>query len=116
MFEWFWDGLWAWVIYTVPWWVWAILVLAVAAWVFIMIRLAVGPKTALVIVGSGLAAAAVAILSQRSAKAGYDARGKKEQKNADTTLDRAHDARADAAARDADPGRLRQDDGFKRKS
>lgn len=112
--DWILNGIWGWIVYTVPWWVWAILVLAIAVWVFIMIRLAVGPKTALIIVGGGLAAAAVAILSQRSAKAGWDDRGKKEQANADKTLDRAHDARADAAARDSDPGKLRQDDGFKR--
>lgn len=108
------DWLWHLIVYSIPWWVWAVLAVSIAIWVFIMIRLAVGPKTALVIVGSGLAAAAVAILTQRAAKSGYEDRGREEQKNAETTLDRAHDARADAAARDADPDRLRDDDGFRR--
>lgn len=107
------DWLWGFLIYTVPWWVWATLVVMAAAWVFVMIRFTVGPKAALMIVGGGLAVAAVAILSQRSAKAGWDDRGKKDQADADKTLDRAHAARRDAAGRDADPGKLRQDDGFR---
>lgn len=107
MLDWFWHLI----IYTVPWQVWAVLAGFAALIVFIMIRFAVGFRGALVLVFSGLLVAAAAILHQRGQQQGWQDRQKAEQKDADKTLDKAHEARRDAAARD--PSRLRDNDGFR---
>lgn len=51
---------------------------------------------------------------RRQRQQGWQDAQKQGKRDADTAIERARDARADAGRRDADPDRLRSDDGWRR--
>lgn len=65
---------------------------------------------------AGLIALATLGLYRKGRTDGRQAIIEKEAEHADEVVREANDARTDARRRDADPERLRVDDGFKRKS
>lgn len=108
------SWLWSFLLYNIPWWVWAwagLLALGVLA---MWVRNVGGLKNALLITSAVALAIGAGILSVRGRQQGAEDQQQKEQTNANSTLDKVHDARRDAAARDDDPDRLRDDDGFRR--
>lgn len=91
-------------------WSEAFIASAVLAAAVLALRL-VGPKSALAV----LAAGAIAIAHRRGERRGAARQIQKDKANADRAVERAQQARADADRRNADPQRLRDDDGFKRR-
>ncbi|MCL8385851.1 hypothetical protein [Xanthobacter aminoxidans] len=91
-------------------WTEALLAAAVLAASVLALRL-LGLKGALAV----LAAGAVAIAYRRGERSGAARQIQKDKANADRAVQRANEARADADRRNADPRRLRDDDGFKRR-
>ncbi|MFG1247600.1 hypothetical protein [Xanthobacter flavus] len=91
-------------------WSEALLAAAVLAAAVFAFRL-LGLKGALAV----LAAGAVAIAYRRGERRGAARQILKDKANADRAVQRANEARADADRRNADPRRLRDDDGFKRR-
>lgn len=108
------DWIWQAIIYNVPWWVWLWLGLLAIAVILYMVRQVGGLKNALMIAGAAAVALAAGLVHVRARQQGARDQQVKEQKNANTTLDNAHDARADVRSGDDDPSRLRDDDGFRR--
>lgn len=82
----------------------ATLGLAVLAW-----RL-LGPNAALGVLGAGL----LVMVDRVGFRRGAAHQSEKEKADAERAIERAQRARADADSRDADAGRLRDDDGFRR--
>lgn len=98
--------------YGIPWWIWAAPTVAGAAGLFLAVSKVVGWRNAAVAV-AGYLAVAVALLSRlRGRQEGWEARVKKDTRDAEKLVERIKKARRDAAARQ--PDRLRDDDGFKR--
>lgn len=91
-------------------WADALLAAAVLAAAVFAFRL-LGLKGALAV----LAAGAVAVAYRRGERRGAARQIQKDKSNADRAVQRANEARADADRRNADPRRLRDDDGFKRR-
>lgn len=77
---------------------------------FVAILRAFGLKPAL----AALAAGALLFARRSGERAGANRQAAREQANADRAVDQASRARADADRRNADPQRLRDDDGFRR--
>ena len=99
--------MWQWIAYSVPWWVWALLGLVVVG----AIQYFVGWKKAL----AALGVLAAIVLLGRARQQGWQDKVKADMKAADKLIAKANKARADAA-KDlaAHPGKLRDDDGFRR--
>ena len=91
-------------------WTEALLAAAILATAVFAFRL-LGLKGALAV----LAAGATAIAYRRGERRGAAGQIQKDKANADRAVQRANEARADADRRNADPRRLRDDDGFKRR-
>ncbi|MFG1464228.1 hypothetical protein V5F77_15160 [Xanthobacter sp. DSM 24535] len=100
------SGLLDWIAYQLPWWVLAIPALVA---VLAVARLA-GLRAAVTV---GLAAAAI-LIGRRGAQQGWAAREAKGERDAQTAIERARDARAAALRRDGVAERLRDDDGWRR--
>lgn len=105
-----------WVLDLIPWWIWAIaggvaLAASLPWWRPIWLALPSSIKAALLLIGTG----GLAYLAGRNRGAsGALQRAKdKEQARADDIFQRGTEARA-RAERDADTGRLRDDDGWRR--
>jgi hypothetical protein len=92
--------------YVIPWWVW----IAVAAVGVLLIWRALGFEWAVAF----LAACAVAIAHRRGEQRGWQKRGEQGERNVQRNVDKAKRAGAAADRRDADPARLRDDDGWRR--
>lgn len=108
MLGWVWDFL----IYSIPWWVWVWVVAPILIFAAIYVSRVIGWRNAIPVIGGAIVAFAAAFIGLKGRQQGARDQQQKEQRNADKTLDRAHDARRDA--RNADPSRLRDDDGFRR--
>lgn len=95
-----------WLIEHVPFWVLFLggVALTLAAWRLLGIRGA----------GAALAFIATVLLWRDGRKDGRQSQITKERRDADQVVRQADAARVDAAVRDADPERLREDDGFRR--
>lgn len=105
---------WEWLIYGTPWWLQAAGGLGVlAALGFLLVRL-VGLETALKILPFLAAGFGALVYGRRERQAGWDDAHAKGDRNADDAISQAEAARAGAARRDADAGRLRDDDGHRR--
>lgn len=95
-----------WLIYVLPWWVKVIAGLIVVG---IILRL-FGWKATV----AAMIAVATLGLVNRSQQQGWEARIKKDNEDADKAIARARSVRDAADRRNAAPGRLRDDDGFRR--
>lgn len=98
--------------YQVPWYVWTAPTVAGAVALFIVTSRALGWRNAAAVVGGYLAAVAVVLSRLRGRQEGWEARVRKDTRDAEKLVERIKNARRDAATRD--PERLRDDDGFKR--
>jgi len=105
---------WEWLIYGTSWWLQAAGGLVVIAGLaFLLIRI-FDLETALkILVPVGAVFAALAY-GRRERQAGWNDAHAKGDRDADEAIDKARAARYDAARRDADAGRLRDDDGHRR--
>lgn len=92
--------------YAVPWWVWLFIGLTIALLVYRIW----GLKAAL----AAATAALLATTYRRGQQTGWRDRQRKEENDAERSINRAGAARLDADKRNADPGRLRDNDGFRR--
>lgn len=100
------------VIYRIPYWIWAIPSAAVLIGIFLFLVRHFGLRNALAaaaVIGSGLIAQ---LAHQRGRQVGWNQRIEKENADARKVEERAARARRDVAA---ERGKLRDDDGFKRR-
>ncbi len=95
-----------WIIAVIPWWVWAIVAIVVLG----ALHRLVGWKG---IIAGALAFGAL-FAFKRGQAIGENRVLRKANKDADKAIERARKVRADADARNAEPERLRQSDGFRR--
>lgn len=101
-------------VYAVDWRIWAALaVLALIGGWFLAARF-LGVKAANQIVAAAGSFFAALLYVRRARQRGWDDAHEQGKKDADAAIDRARSARLDAVRRDADPERLREDDGFRR--
>jgi len=110
MLDWFWQGI----VYNLPWWVWLWLGIIVVSVFFFWARTVGGLKNALLMAGAAALAVGAGIINVRGRQRGAKDQQERDQHHANATLDKAHSARADARADNADPSGLRDDDGFRR--
>ena len=103
-------------VYDIPWWLWTAPMAATGLAVFLFVNRSFGFRNALMAAGTFLAAAVVAMSYKRGRQHGWDDRRAKESRDAEELVNRIKRARHTARTRNADPERLRDDDGFKRKS
>lgn len=99
--------------YSVPWWLWAFPAIAALVATFTVVTRVFGIRNAIaaaVAVGSALV---VALSYRRGKQHGWQERIQREKEDAEKISKRARSARNRALA--ADPAKLRDDDGFKRR-
>lgn len=103
-----------WLVYNVPWWLQGGLLAGLLVGGVLLLARFVGFKNALQ-VGAALAAVVGALTyGRRERQLGYQDREKKGDRDAQDALEAASRARLDAAARNGDAKRLRDDDGYRR--
>ncbi|MGU3492758.1 hypothetical protein ACLBXM_01835 [Xanthobacteraceae bacterium A53D] len=100
------SGLMEWLVYGLPWWLPVPLLLAGG---LVLWRLS-GWRAVL----AAAVAGALALAHRRGQQAGWTAREQREGRDAQDAVDRAARARRAADAAAADPGGLRDDDGWRR--
>lgn len=103
-------------LYGVPWWVWAIPVPAAALALFLFLSRSFGLRSAIYATGAFLMAFLTAHSFHKGRQRGWEDRVRKDERDAQELVNRIKRARDTANSRNADPERLREDDGFKRKS
>ncbi|MFC3724422.1 hypothetical protein [Neoaquamicrobium sediminum] len=109
MFDWLRES----VIYSTPWWVWAAPAIGAGAAMLVTVSRVVGLRNALL---AGVAYAVVVLTAMshlRGRQAGWEDRARKDARDAEKLVQRIKNARRNNAARPA--GRLRDDDGYKRR-
>ncbi len=104
--DWLLNNLMTTIYYSIPWWAW----LFIGATLALLVYRIWGLKAAL----AAATAALVATTYRKGQQTGWQDRQKKEQRDAERSITAANQARRDAARRDAEPGGLHKDDGWKR--
>ncbi|MCQ9146067.1 hypothetical protein [Ochrobactrum sp. BTU2] len=99
--------------YDVPWWLWAFPATATLLTVFIFVSRTFGVRSAIIAAFAVGTSLLVALSYRRGKQHGWQERIKREKEYADHIAKRARAARDRSLT--ADPSRLRDDDGFKRR-
>lgn len=99
--------------YSVPWWMWGIPSIAVAGALFVAVSRMFGFRAGLTAAVGFMAAAAVALSHRKGKQSGWEDRKDRERRDTAAAIERGVDARNKSLG--ADPKRLRDDDGFKRR-
>lgn len=105
---------WEWLIYGAPWWLQAAGGAGLLIGAFVLLVRIFGLKTALQVGVPAAAVFAALVYGRRERQAGWNDAHAKGDRDADEAVDRANAARYDAARRNADASRLRDDDGHRR--
>ncbi len=101
-------------VYAVDWRIWAALAVLVLIGGWFLAARFLGASAANQIIAAAGSMFAALLYARRARQRGWEDAHEQGKKDAEQAIERARSARADAARRDADPERLREDDGFRR--